>query len=270
VDLGLYFYGEIMAGKDWTEEEIKYLKENGAIKSCKEIAEHLGRTVRATQHKFGQLGLEKRKAQVGDVINGWEIVEIYEKEAYGQKISMAKIKSTICNKSRDTKLTLLTNKKIKGPGKRATGKNMTHGETGTRLHRIWKAMRTRTKNANADKNNRYINRGIDCCKGWDDYIVFRDWSLENGYSDELSIDRIDNDKGYSPENCRWATRYTQAQNRSDTNHQYLTAFDETKDIYEWALDDRCVVNLTTLRHRINAGWKTKIALTKESERSKKI
>jgi len=212
VDLGLYFYGEIMAGKDWTEEEIKYLKENGAIKSCKEIAEHLGRTVRATQHKFGQLGLEKRKAQVGDVINGWEIVEIYEKEAYGQKISMAKIKSTICNKSRDTKLTLLTNKKIKGPGKRATGKNMTHGETGTRLHRIWKAMRTRTKNANADKNNRYINRGIDCCKGWDDYIVFRDWSLENGYSDELSIDRIDNDKGYYKDNCRWATREEQQRN----------------------------------------------------------
>lgn len=258
-----------MAGKKWTEEEIQYIKDNKE-KPCKEIADHLGRTLRSTQHKFGQLGLERRKAAVGDVVNGWEITEIYTKKTNTQSISMAKVRSTICDKESEYKLTQLTKGQVGWPDRRRPDlaeKNRTHGESGTRLHRIWKAMRTRTNNPNADKNDRYINRGIDCCKEWDSYEAFRDWSLANGYSEELSIDRIDNNKGYSPENCRWATRYIQAQNRSDTNHQDLAAFGETKDIYDWALDDRCVVSITTLRHRINAGWKTKIALTKESERS---
>lgn len=262
-----------MAGKKWSEEEIAYLMENGPTMNCKDIADHLGRTERSTQHKFGQLGIEKRKAVVGDVINGWGIVKIYLEDAGPQKISMAKIKSTICDKKNDIKLTLLTNGKIGWPDRRrpdVVEKNTTHGESGTRLYRIWSAMRSRTSNPKADQNDSYINRGITCCEDWDRYEDFRDWSNTNGYSNKLTLDRINNDGNYCPENCRWATWDVQNSNKSNSTDETITAFGETKSIYLWANDKRCVVNIGTLRYRIKAGWNEKTALTKKPERLKRI
>ena len=90
-----------------------------------------------------------------------------------------------------------------------------HGESQTRLYSIWKAMNKRCNNNNTGRWNRYGGRGITVCKEWqDDYIPFRDWSLQNGYSDNLSIDRINNDGNYEPSNCRWATTTQQANNTS--------------------------------------------------------
>lgn len=86
----------------------------------------------------------------------------------------------------------------------------THGETGTRLHNIWKLMHARCANP---LDRRYGGRGIAVCKGWSDYESFRDWAMSSGYQDELSIDRVDNNRGYHPQNCRWANRKTQSRNR---------------------------------------------------------
>jgi hypothetical protein len=261
-----------MAGKKWTEEEIQYIKDNKE-KPCKEIAAHLGRTERSTQHKFGQLGLERRKAAVGDVVNGWEITEIYLEDAGSQKISMARIKSTICDKVSETRLTKMTNAQIGWPDRRRPDlveRNKTHGESGTRLYRIWKAMRTRTSNTAADHNDKYINRGITCCEEWSRYETFRDWSNQNEYSEKLTLDRINNDGNYCPENCRWTTWDIQTENKSNTtDDEIITAFGETKSIYRWVHDDRCVVNVGTLRYRIKAGWNEKTALTQKSERLKR-
>lgn len=89
-----------------------------------------------------------------------------------------------------------------------------HGETSTRLHSIWKDMKRRCYNPRRKEWADYGGRGIDVCAEWkESYMKFRDWALANGYNDNLSLDRVNNDRGYSPENCRWATNIQQAENK---------------------------------------------------------
>lgn len=126
----------------------------------------------------------------------------------------------------------------------------THGESRTRLFRIWVSMRNRCEKEYYQDYKYYGGRGITVCDEWNDYEVFASWANENGYADDLSIDRIDVNKGYSPDNCRWADAITQANN---TRRNRMISYNgETKSLAMWARQYDLPQKL--VRKRLENGW----------------
>lgn len=102
-------------------------------------------------------------------------------------------------------------------GRVTAERNYIHGKTGSRLFTIWSNMKSRCYNPNNAAYENYGGRGIVVSEKWlADFQEFEKWALSSGYKDNLSIDRIDNDKGYFPENCRWADDYIQGRNKRNT------------------------------------------------------
>ena len=91
--------------------------------------------------------------------------------------------------------------------------NYKHGMSDTRLHRIWAEMKTRCLNQNDYHYKWYGARGIGICDEWLDFIPFSRWALSSGYTDNLTLDRIDNNGNYEPLNCRWISQAEQCKNR---------------------------------------------------------
>jgi hypothetical protein len=136
--------------------------------------------------------------------------------------------------------------------------NRKHGFAGNnieRLFKVWIAMKQRCLNPNDRSYKNYGGRGITVCKSWThDYEAFRSWCYANGYVDggKLSLDRINNDKGYSPNNCRFSTRLVQNRNKRQ-KQRLLTARGVTKPMSEWA-KDLGLSNTSIIRGRLNIGW----------------
>ena len=136
----------------------------------------------------------------------------------------------------------------------------THGESRTRLYRIWRNIKSRCYNPKFPRYVDYGARGIAMCAEWEtSYERFRDWAIENGYRSDLFIDRKDNDGNYGPDNCRWVDVTTSNLNQR-SNHRLIVDGLELS-ISEWAKHPLCLVKEGTLRNRISLGWPHKEAVT---------
>ena len=138
--------------------------------------------------------------------------------------------------------------------------NYSHGGSNSRLYSIWCNMITRTENPRGTAYNCYGGKGITISPEWrKDFATFHAWAEANGYKDDLTIDRIDNSKGYSPDNCRWISWKDQFNHR--TTCKYLTFQGRTQSIAEWAKE--LDISKTALYQRIKAGWPVDKALTEQ-------
>ena len=127
-----------------------------------------------------------------------------------------------------------------------------------RLYHIWSGMKQRCENPNNGSYSNYGGRGIKICEEWNDFANFQKWSLDNGYSDDLSIDRIDYNGNYEPNNCRWATKIEQANNTRANRFVDIGGVSHT--VADWSRISG--VKAATILARLEYGWKPEDAVYK--------
>lgn len=128
----------------------------------------------------------------------------------------------------------------------------------SRIYRIYRDMKDRCLNQNSSAYKDYGGRGIKICDEWkNDFLLFYNWAINNGYKETLTIDRINNNGNYEPSNCRWATILQQANNKR--NCLYIEYNGERKTAEQWAKEYGLLG--ATLRNRIKKGWTAEKAIT---------
>ena len=138
------------------------------------------------------------------------------------------------------------------------GKNYKHGMCKTRLYVTWRNMINRCHNQNDTQFDLYGKREIQVCNEWkQDFKIFYNWAINNGYKENLTIDRINNNGNYEPSNCRWANDKEQANNRR-TNHN-VEIKGEVRNVSEWC--ELFNINVSTVRDRMRRGWNEAEAIT---------
>jgi len=141
----------------------------------------------------------------------------------------------------------------------AAERHTKHNHCGTRLYTVYNNMKARCYNPHNHKFHRYGARGIKICEGWlNDFNNFYEWAMSNGYRDDLTIDRINNDGDYEPTNCRWVTNEEQSNNRS-SNH-LIEYQGQTRNLTEWSKITG--LSFSTISARIHQlEWSPEKALT---------
>lgn len=175
-----------------------------------------------------------------------------------------------CGNEKITRIDSLMSGACKSCGCLNRNRKMKHGGAKVcdrdRLYGVWQSMKQRCYNQNSTKYKNYGARGITVCDGWlNNYSAFREWALNNGYNKdakhgECTLDRIDNNKGYSPDNCRWVSMKIQDNNKSV--NKYYEYNGESHTLSEWSeiLDIKCRL----LESRIERGWTFTDAIQVES------
>lgn len=130
--------------------------------------------------------------------------------------------------------------------------SLKHGDRHNRLYSIWCNIKQRCYNSKLPTYARWGGRGIKMCDEWkDSYTAFKEWSINNGYNNNLTIDRIDNNLGYTPDNCRWTTPKVQSNNRSTSVYFPYKGREYTLS----ELADATGIKYHTLFARVNKlGW----------------
>lgn len=136
--------------------------------------------------------------------------------------------------------------------------NKRHGMFGTRLYNIWGGMIARCGNDNHRSAHNYKHRGISVCEEWRCFEPFMNWALTNGYQDDLTIERTDNNRGYSPGNCKFITMFDQQSNKR--SNVALEAEGRVQTKAQWCKELK--IDRGTLDSRLKSGWSIQDALFK--------
>lgn len=128
--------------------------------------------------------------------------------------------------------------------------NIAQGHAKERIYRTWKKMHIRCSDPNSDRYKWYGGKGIEVCNQWSSFIEFRSWAYASGYDDTLTIDRINSEKNYSPDNCRWVDMKVQANNRTSNKIVYF----EGKEYTVTELAEEKGMLPSTIFNRLKLGW----------------
>ena len=202
----------------------------------------MSKTIDLTGKRFGRLVVMKRVKNSKSGRARWlcQCDCGNQKEIVGTNLTFCGTKSCGC---------ILKEKK--------TEEKTIHGETGIRLYKIWLNMKNRCYNSKTQSFQYYGGKNIKVCKEWkNNYTEFRNWALQNGYNNDLSIDRVDVKGDYTPDNCRWVSMKAQQNNRS--NNHIITCRGITKTLKQWC--EVTGLNYSTVSMRLLKGWEVENAL----------
>lgn len=130
------------------------------------------------------------------------------------------------------------------------GHNSVHNLSNHRIYKIWTNMKSRCYNKNTINYNRYGGRGIKVCDGWQKFENFNDWAIKNGYKENLTLDRINVNGNYEPNNCRWLS--VKEQNRNTRTNRLIIYKGETHCVSEWA--EILGINAKLIYDRLRKNW----------------
>lgn len=124
----------------------------------------------------------------------------------------------------------------------------------SRLDRIWRNIHHRCEDPNASGYKNYGGKGIKLCQEWKNFFVFKKWALENGYDDTLTIERVDPNKDYCPENCCWIPK--SEQQKTSSNSKQIEVDGVTLNLADWC--KKLGIHRKTMQHAINKRGKDPI------------
>ena len=209
--------------KKWSQQEENDLIECRSSMSLEELSVKFGRSYQAIASKLNRLCFRVTKKR--------------SPEDYKNMVNCETVEDCI-----------KVSKEISVPISYIIRERLNAGKKNIRIYEIWETMRKRCENKNCKAYPRYGGRGITVCNEWaKNFLSFYEWSIKNGYEEHLTIDRIDNNGNYCPENCGWVTYKINGNNKRNVSK--FLAFGEEKTLSEWADDIRCKINHRGLYYR---------------------
>jgi hypothetical protein len=266
-----------MANKTWTEQELSILKEKYPVCGYTRLVNEINHTVTAIKAKARKLGIkmssEARGAIVRSDLSGKRFGRLIALQYdHTGLVGNVKVPAAfwLCQCDCGNKVVVQAGN-LKSGTVRSCGclarentikrnkENATHGKSHDRIYRTWQGMLNRCHRTNDKKYPLYGGRGITVCEDWHDPCKFISWAYTNGYTDKLTIDRIDKDGNYCPENCRWVDYKVQNNNRSFCH--YIKYNGMTKTVSEWA--EYLGISVNALFNRLRRNWSIERAFTQK-------